>query len=82
MSFMESDLQARAMLVKAAFDLFTVMQRRSLAVRQPLPLHASLPCTSCFAHASRMPAKTRATKGLRLLPSAYRQMRMQLLGNT
>jgi len=31
--FMKSDLQARAMLIKASFDLFTVMQRRTIQVR-------------------------------------------------
>ncbi|DBB03686.1 TPA: hypothetical protein ACH3X3_011009 [Trebouxia sp. C0006] len=30
--FMKSDLQARAMLIKASFDLFTVMQRRAIQV--------------------------------------------------
>ncbi|DBA80626.1 TPA: hypothetical protein ACH3X1_007876 [Trebouxia sp. C0004] len=30
--FMKSDLQARAMLIKASFDLFTVMQRRTIQV--------------------------------------------------
>lgn len=34
--FLKSDLQARAMLIKAAFDLFTVMQRRGIQVSQPL----------------------------------------------
>ena len=36
MDFLKSDLQARAMLIKAAFDLFTVMQRRGIQVSQPL----------------------------------------------
>ncbi len=31
--FMKSDMQARAMLIKASFDLFTVMQRRTIQVR-------------------------------------------------
>ena len=36
MDFVQSDLQARAMLIKAAFDLFTIMQRRNIQVRQLL----------------------------------------------
>ena len=31
--FISSDLQARAMLIKASFDLFTIMQRRGIQVR-------------------------------------------------
>ena len=33
MDFVKSDLQGRAMLIKAAFDLFTIMQRRGIQVR-------------------------------------------------
>ena len=33
MDFIKSDLQARAMLIKASFDLFTIMQRRGIQVR-------------------------------------------------
>lgn len=31
--FIRSDLQARAMLIKAAFDLFTIMQKRNIQVK-------------------------------------------------
>ena len=34
--FVKSDLQGRAMLIKAAFDLFTIMQRRAIQVSQLL----------------------------------------------
>ena len=36
MDFVKSDLQARAMLIKAAFDLFTIMHRRGIQVSQLL----------------------------------------------
>lgn len=32
MDFIKSDLRARAMLIKASFDMFTVMQRRGFQV--------------------------------------------------
>ena len=53
MDFVKSDLQARAMLIKAAFDLFTIMQRRSIQVRQ-LPGARSLIVESVpvFEHCS------------------------------
>ena len=67
--FGKSDLRARAMLIKASFDVFTIMQRRGFQV-----LHSILPCdVQCCG-------LTQACYAVTSIPQMSSQMRRLFLG--